>query len=311
MKLKIVFMGTPDFAVPVLKSLHAHGHDVALVVTQPDRPKGRGRKPLPPAVKQTAEELGFRLAQPVTIKTDCFRDQIAALKPDVIVVVAFGQILPKHILDIPRFGSINVHASVLPKYRGAAPIQWAIINGEKQTGVTTMVMDAGLDTGDILLTSTTPIYPEDTSDTLHDRLALLGADVLIRTLEDLESGALQPVAQDHSKSSYAPMLKKNDGRIDWTKPAETLEHFIRGMTPWPGAFTFYKGSRIKIFKAKAVSRPSGETPGTVLEGFSGELVVATGKDVLSITELQSASGKRLAVRDFLMGNPIEAGTVLT
>jgi len=311
MTLKIVYMGTPEFAIPALQSLHAQGYDIALVVTQPDRPKGRGRKLIAPPVKQTADALGYRVIQPESIKTSAFKDQVDSLKPDVIVVVAFGQILPEAILNIPGFGAINIHASLLPKYRGAAPIQRAVINGETETGVTTMFMDKGLDTGDILLSSRIPIWPDDTSDTLHDRLADLGANLLIRTLQDLESGNLHPTVQNHANATYAPLLKKSDGHIDWTKPAELLASFIRGMNPWPGAFTFYGGSRLKILKATSIAKHTADSPGTVLHGFPDELVIATGKSVLSIIEIQGASGKRLLIKDFLRGHPLVPGTVLT
>jgi len=310
MSLKIVFMGTPDFAVPALRALHSNNYNVMRVVTQPDRPKGRGRKPTPPPVKQAAVELGYGILQPKTIKTDEFRELITALAPDVIIVVAFGQILPKYILDIPVYGCINIHASLLPRYRGAAPIQWALIQGEAETGVTTMFMDEGLDTGDIIMSARLAIQPDDTSAMLHDRLADLGADLLIQTLKGLETGSLHPVAQDGSLATYAPILKKQDGLIDWSKSAHALESFIRGVTPWPGAFTFFNEKRLKIFKARALSQTGEPPPGTILKGFPDELVVAAGKGVLSILELQSASGKRLAVRDFLRGHPFPPGTVL-
>jgi len=311
MILKILYMGTPEFAVAPLKSLHTQGYDIALVVTQPDRPKGRGRKLIPTPVKQTAGTLGYRVVQPESIKTSEFKNEIDALKPDVIVVVAFGQILPEYILNIPKFGAINIHASLLPKYRGAAPIQWAVINGETETGVTTMFMDKGLDTGDMLLSSKIPISPDDTSDTLHDRLADLGADLLIKTLKDLESGNLHPVAQNHTTSTYAPLLKKSDGHIDWTKSAELLDPFIRGMNPWPGTFTFYNDTRLKILKATSIVRETDAPPGTVVQGFPDELVIATGKNVLSIIEIQGASGKRILIKDFLRGHPLAPGSVLT
>ena len=307
---KIIFMGTPDFAVPALRALHNTHKNLALVVTQPDRPKGRGRKVIPPPVKEVAVHLGYEVDQPASIRTDEFANRLAKYTPDIIVVVAFGQIIPKNILAIPKVATINVHASLLPKYRGPAPIQWAIINGERETGITTMLMDEGLDTGDILLCSKTKIYSDDTSATLHDRLADLSTDLLIRTIESFETGNITPVAQDHSQASYAPLLKKNDGHINWEMPAETLEAFIRGMTPWPGAFTFHGDKRLKIFKAMPVVIDTAETPGTVIQRFPDELCVATGKGVLSVINIQGESGKRLLIKDFLRGYRIPPGTIL-
>ncbi len=235
---------------------------------------------------------------------------MAKLKPDLLVVVAFGQILQESLLNIPRIGAINIHASLLPKYRGPAPIQWAIINGEKETGVTTMFVDKGLDTGNILMSVKEQIFPYDTSATLHDRLSVLGSELLIKTLKAIETN-VTPIPQDHTKATYAPLLKKKDGHIDWKMPAENLDAFIRGMSPWPGAFTFHGNKRLKIFKASLAAIDSNENPGTVVKRFSDELIVATGKGVLSIMEIQGASGKRLLIQDFLRGNKIPPGTVLT
>ena len=306
----IIFMGTPSFAVPSLKALAQNAYNVSLVVTQPDRPKGRGRKVIPPPVKSAALTLGYDVLQPASVRTDEFSVQISAVKPDLYVVVAFGRILPANILAVPGLGAINVHASLLPKYRGAAPIQRAIINGEAKTGITTMLMDNGLDTGDILLKSETEILPDDTSSTLHDRLADMGALLLIKTLREIESGAFRTVPQDNELATYAPLLNKKDGCIDWSLTAERIESFIRGVTPWPGAFTFYNKKRLKIFKAAALRAAIEEKPGKVIKSFPGELIVATGKGTLSILEIQSASGKRLAVEAFLQGNPVPPGTML-
>ncbi len=307
---KIVFMGTPDFAVPSLKALNQNGYEISIVVTQPDRPKGRGRKIIPPPVKSAALSLGYDIAQPASVRTDEFAERIEAIKPDLYVVAAFGRILPENLLAIPRIGAINVHASLLPKYRGSAPIQWAIINGEKKTGVTTMLMNKGLDTGDILLKDETMILSGDTSSILHDRLAEMGARLLIQTLRSIESDGLEPVPQDDAIATYAPLLKKKDGCIDWKLPAESIESFIRGVTPWPGAFTFHKDKRLKIFKAIALRTDIDENPGRVINRFPGELIVATGKGALSILEIQSASGKRLPIINFLQGNHIPSGTML-
>ncbi len=307
----VVFMGTPDFAVPSLKAVNEYGCEVSLVVTQPDKPKGRGRKLTPPPVKVAALEAGFPVIQPESVKTEEFYHQISEIVPDLMVVVAFGHVLPKKILEIPTYGAINVHASLLPKYRGPAPIQWAIINGESETGVTTMLMDKGLDTGEILLTIKTPICPDDTSEILHDRLAADGAEVLKKTLHDMENQSIRPVSQQHALATYAPILSKKDGRIDWSLSAGKIEQFIRGMTPWPGAYTFYGEKRLKIFKAEIKPMNFTEEPGMVIEGFSNELRVATGDGVLLITEIQGSSGKRLNITDFLRGSQIPVGTVFT
>ena len=303
-------MGTPDFAVPTLQALVQNGYAVPLVVTQPDRPKGRGRKRVAPPVKIKALELDLEVLQPSTLRDEKFRDQIRQLQPDFFVVLAFGHILSENILQLPRLGTINIHASLLPKYRGPAPVQWAIIKGESQTGITTMLMDKGVDTGDILLTQKEPIFPEDTAATLHDRLAVRGADLLVKTLEGCASESIKPIPQDHSKATYAPLLKKQDGHIRWHKPAEELDGFIRGMTPWPGAFTFHNKNRLKILKAAAIPENLTEPAGTILKTFPDELCVATAKGALSILEIQGPSGKRLPIADFLRGYQLPAGTLL-
>jgi len=304
-------MGTPDFSVPALKILSQNGYEVALVVTQPDRPRGRGCKLTPPPVKATALDLGLPVVQPQTIRDPLFIDQMRALEPDLFVVVALGQILPQELLDIPPSGAVNIHGSLLPRYRGPAPIQWALINNERETGITTMLMDNGLDTGDILMTAGTRITPDDTSSTLHDRLADMGADLLIKTITGLKSHAIVPQPQDHALATYAPLLKKSDGRIDWNKPAQLIEAFIRGMTPWPGAFTFRENKRLKIFKALANTQKTTQAAGTVVRGFSDELRIATGRGTLSLCEIQGASGKRLDIKNYLRGHNIEPGSVFS
>jgi len=309
-KAEIIFMGTPQFAVPALKALHKNDQNIALVITQPDRPKGRGRKLTFSPVKETALNLGYSVIQPSSVRTAEFSNNIEKHAPGFIVVVAFGHIIPKNILTIPQIATINIHASLLPKYRGPAPIQWAIINEEKETGVTTMLMDEGMDTGDILLSSKLEIAPDDTSGTLHDRLADLGADLLIQTLKNFDTGNINPISQDHTQATYAPMLKKNDGRMNWKLPAESLEAFIRGMTPWPGAFTFHEKKRLKIFKAKTIVMNTDASPGTVIKGFPDELWISTGKGVLSVMEIQGESGKRLLIKDFLRGYQLPPGTHL-
>ena len=306
----IIFMGTPEFAVPTLKAIHASNHHLSLVVTQPDRPKGRGRKVIPPPVKQTAIDLGYTVLQPASVKKKEFVEVVTRDKPDFLVVVAYGRILPKTILQLPKLGTINLHASLLPKYRGPAPIQWAIINGETVTGVTAMLMDEGLDTGDILLAVEEKISPADTSATMHDRLAELGANLLVDTLNRYSKGQIRPVQQDHNQASQAPLLKKSDGHIAWDAPAKKISAFIRGMTPWPGAFTFHEGKRFKIFNAKSVKADGSQAPGTVIKGFADELRVATAKGVLSVLEIQGASGKRLIIADFLRGYRMPPGTIL-
>ena len=308
--LKIVFMGTPRFAVPSLRALESCKCCVELVVTQPDRPRGRGRRPAPPPVKEAASEMGCRVFQPESVQTETFYDALAEIRPDLSVVVAFGHILPKRILEIPAFGSVNLHASLLPAFRGPAPIHRAIINGETETGVTSMLMDKGLDTGEILLWETEPIRPDDTAGSLHDRLADAAARVLARTISGFESGGIRPIPQNHAAATYAPLLSKSDGRIDWSKPAEEVERFIRGMSPWPGAFTFMGDKRLRIFRTEVCQVTDPRPPGTVIRGFDNELRVACGKDALCLQEIQAESGKRMDIVRFLQGKPIEAGTVL-
>jgi len=302
-------MGTPQFSVPALKALHENGYEVDRVVTQPDRPRGRGRKVTPSAVKATALDLGYQIIQPASIKTGDFSDQIDHLKPDFLVVIAYGRILPENVLALPRIGTINIHASLLPKLRGPAPIQWAIINGENETGVCTMLMEKGLDTGDILLSAKEPIKSDDTAGSLHDRLADKGAAVLIDTLKAFANDTIQPIPQNHNLATYAPMLSKDDGLINWNKSAVSLDTFIRGVTPWPGAYTFLGDKRLKIFKSSPIAMKFTEPPGTVLKGFPEELRVATAEGALSVEEIQSASGKRLLIKNFLRGYKIPLGAV--
>ena len=314
-KLNVVFMGTPEFAVPALKALYNHGYNISIVVTQPDKPKGRGRKVIFTPVKIAACELKLKVMQPQSVNTDEFIEIMKSVKPDIFVVVAFGQILKKSVLDIPSLTAINIHASLLPKYRGAAPIQWVILNGEKETGVTTMQMDVGLDTGDILLSKKIDIESSDTASTLHDKLSEIGADLIIETLKGVEENSLKSIVQDHKKSSYASMLSKKDGKIDWNQTADKIDAFVRAMTPWPGAFTFIDHKRLKIFKCKlAQSDTDGILdnilPGTIINRFQDELCVATGKGMLSILEIQGASGKRLKIEDFLRGFKIPENSIL-
>lgn len=308
---RIVFMGTPEFAVPALKSLCSSGHRVLQVVTQPDRPRGRGKTVVFPPVKAAALNLGVSVIQPQSVRGAELHEMMTALHPDLLVVVAYGHVLPERILSIPKLGAVNIHASLLPKYRGPAPIQWAVINREIETGVTLMLMNKGLDTGDMLSSASIPILPDDTSGSLHDRLSLVGADLLIQTLNYYEMHRKNATPQVHAQASYAPLLRKEDGRLDWRQPADVLEARIRGLSPWPGAYCFYNGKRIKIYRACQKPLATQEPAGTVLKGFSNELTVATGKNALVIQELQGDSGKRLDVQDFLRGHPILPGAVLT
>ncbi len=309
-KPTLIFMGTPEFACPSLEGLHERGYPVSCVVTRPDRPGGRGRRLSPSPVKVLAEKEGYPILQPASLRKGAFLDEVRRLKPDAIIVVAFGALLPRALLEIPGWGVINIHASLLPKYRGPAPIQWAIINGETETGVTAMQMDEGLDTGDILGVAKTPVFKDDTAQTLHDRLSRMGAALLLETLEKRASNTLTPVPQDHERATYAPMLKKSDGRIDWHLPARVIERRIRGLMPWPGAFTVFQQKVIRIFKAAVEPGDGAGAPGTVLES-EGVLKVATAKGVLCLLEVQAASGKRLPVADFLRGTPVPKGSLLS
>jgi len=301
-------MGTPEFAVPSLKALIESGDEVVAVVTQPDKPRGRGLEVTPPPVKILAQKYGIPVLQPQKIKTEEFLKQLEELRPDIICVVAYGKILPKGILELPRYGCINVHASLLPKYRGAAPINWAIIRGEKVTGITTMKMDEGMDTGDILLQREVPIEDEDTAETLSHKLSLTGAEVLIETLNLLKEGKLKPIPQNHSQATYAPMLKKEDGEIDWGKTAEEIKNLVRGTLPWPGAYTFLDNKILKVYKVRVVEGQG--KPGEVIKSDKETLRVATGENALDILELQIEGGKRLDTATFLRGRKIREGTIL-
>jgi methionyl-tRNA formyltransferase len=307
-RLRLVFMGTPEFACPTLQRLIERGEEVIAVVTQPDRPKGRGQQLTPPPVKVLAETNGIVVLQPAKVRAPEFIEVMKGLAPDLIVVVAFGQILPKALLDIPRHGCINVHASLLPRYRGAAPINWCIINGETESGVTIMQMDVGLDTGDMLVKKATPIDPDEDSSSLHDRLAAIGAEALAETLDLLLAEKLVPEKQDDALSCYAPMLKKEDGLIDWGTGAQAIKNLVRGVTPWPGAFTRLDGKTVKVCRV-AVAEGTG-TPGTVLRADRQGLEVACGSGSILIEELQLEGRKRLAATEFLAGYKIEPGTVL-
>ena len=308
--MRVVFMGTPDFSVPTLEKIIEAGHEVIGVVTQPDKAKGRGKKVLFPPVKETALAHNLPVYQPRRARDPEFIEEMKTLNPDVMVVVAFGQILPKAILDIPKYGCINVHASLLPKYRGAAPIQWAVIRGEKVSGVTTMQMDVGLDTGDMLLKKEVLLDEEETGGSLHDKLSTLGGNLLIETLEKIEAGDIHPEKQDDSQAGeYARMLDKNLGRIDFSMPAAEIERLIRGLNPWPSAFTSYNGKTMKLWKAKADNCGQG-VPGQVIHVDKNSFTVQTGQGTLQILELQMEGKKRMDAGAFLRGCPLETGTIL-
>jgi methionyl-tRNA formyltransferase len=306
--MKIIFMGTAELSCASLEKL-AGKFSIAAAVTQPDKPKGRDLKLQFSPVKILAGKLKLPVLQPAKARDEKFISELRELKPDLIVVVAYGQILPPPILDLPKFGCLNVHTSLLPKYRGASPIQSAILNGETETGVTVMKMDSGLDTGEILSQASTPILPEDNSQMLHDRLAQLGAELLVETIPDYVAGKILPKPQPAEGASYAAKIKKEDGKIDWSEPAEKLLNRLRAFTPWPGAFTFLKSELkpqlLKIWKAEVLEK-SGAA-GEILSADKNGIVVACGKSALRILELQSEGGRRLSAQEFLAGNPLRVG----
>jgi methionyl-tRNA formyltransferase len=306
---RIVFFGTPSFAIPTLQGLLEGPDKVVGVVTQPDREKGRGRKVVISPVKELALQHGLNPLQPEKAKEEASQNALRDLQPDLMVVVAYGQILPKSVLDIPKHGAVNVHASLLPKYRGAAPIAWAILNGEKVTGVTTMVMDEGMDTGDILLQAEVPIGSDDTCQTLHDRLAFLGSRLLVETLERMKQGNIRPIPQDHSKATYAPPLKKEDGHIDWKRDAEEIDHQVRALNPWPGAFTRWDGRLLRIYKGVVRGRPITGKTGSVVWVGADFIEVEAGRNAYIIKEVQLEGRRRMSIREFLSGHPISMGTV--
>jgi len=308
---KIVFMGTPEFAVPGLRALIEHGYNVLTVVTQPDRPKGRGRKVVPSAVKQAAAEYGIEVLQPEKASEQKFCETIRSKAPDLLVVVAFGQILKKYLLDIPRWGGLNIHASLLPKYRGAAPINWAIINNETKTGLSAMRIDEGLDTGPVLMQEALTIPPDETAGQLHDRLAMLSGDFLIRTLTGWAKNRFQETPQDHAESSYAPKIEREMSFIRWDENANAVSALIRGLDPWPGAVTMVQDREIKLFSSGVANEArKGLTPGVVAGHSADGLEVGTGKGTVFIKELQIPGKRRLPVSDFLRGFPLNKGTIL-
>ncbi len=308
-QIRTVFMGTPEFALPTLQGLIDAGANLVGVYTQPDRPKGRGKKLTASPVKELALAHQLTVFQPERLRRPEAVEELRRLAPDLIVVVAYGQILPRSVLEIPRFQCINVHASLLPKYRGAAPINKAIVDGETETGVTTMLMDVGLDTGAMLVKRSTPIGPDETAGEVHDRLALLGREALEETLRLICAGQLTPQEQDETASTYAPMMNKEDGLIDWSRSAREIHNQVRGLDPWPGAYSYLNGQVLKI-AATWVDEEAGGTPGEVLGADAGGVRVACGQGALLIGELQLPGKKRLAAREFLSGCPLPTGTRL-
>ena len=308
--MKIIFMGTPEFAAAALKRL-MEAHEVLAVVTQPDRPKGRGKKLQPPPVKEAALEKGIKVYQPEKIKKEGFISVLKQYDADVFVVAAYGQLLSEEILYLPKYGSINIHASLLPKYRGASPIQQALINGDVYSGITIMQMDKGLDTGDMILKKETEILPEDNFQTLHDKLALLGGDAIIEALDLIEKGDAERIKQEDSLSTYAPLIKKEDGIIDWSQNAETIINKIRGFDPWPAAFSYMNGEMLKIFKAELTEGYDKGSPGEIIDILKSKgIVVKTGDGAVVLTEIQALNKKRMLAADYLRGHEILKNTIL-
>lgn len=309
--MRIVFMGTPDFAAASLQNLITNQQQVVAVVTQPDRPKGRGKQVQAPPVKQLALQHNIPILQPSTIKTEDFFQTLKELEPECIVVVAYGKILPPTILNLPPKGCINVHASLLPQYRGSAPIHWSVINGERETGVTTMFMDEGMDTGDMILKKQLTINHHDNVGVVHDRLAKLGAELLVETLGLLKKNQAPRTPQDHSLATYAPMLTKEHELIDWHKSAQDIHNHVRGMDPWPGTYTLWQGKVLKIWHTEVPEpRELNSQPGTVLEEYPAGILIQTGQGQILVQELQLQGSKRMEVKEFLKGKKLIPGTVL-
>ena len=306
--MKIIFMGTPDFAAASLEALIDSRHEIQAVVTQPDKPKGRKGELTPSPVKVVAEGKGIKVYQPLKVRDEEFVKTLRAYNPDVIVVVAFGQIIPLSILKMPKYGCVNIHGSLLPKYRGAAPIQWAVLDGEKETGITTILMDEGIDTGDILLKKTIQIDTDETSGSLFDKLMALGAETILETLDELEKGSLTPIKQGESPTAYAKMLTKAMGLIDFTRPAKELDCFVRGMDPWPSAYTLLSGKTLKLWKVRAVEG-SGKA-GSVINIDKESFTIACGEGAIEVLEVQLEGKKRMSAGDFLKGITLNIGQEL-
>lgn len=308
--MKVIFMGTPDFAVATLEEIIGAGHEVTLVVTQPDKPKGRGKEVQFPPVKETALAHGIEVYQPVRIREPECVSYLKKYQPDIIIVAAFGQILPKEILEMPRYGCVNVHASLLPKYRGAAPIQWAVINGDKVSGVTTMRMDVGLDTGDMIERTELELAPDETGGSLFDRLAEAGAKLCVSTMAKIEAGTASYTKQEEAEATYTRMISKKMGKINWKAPAVEIERLIRGLNPWPSAYTFLNGRSLKIWKAAVLSGGNPESAGCIVDAAEDRFYIQTGDGILALKEVQLEGKKRMKTEDFLRGHAIPAGTYI-
>lgn len=312
--MRIVFMGTPDFAVPILKNLLVAGHNVAAVFTKPDKPVGRKQTLTPPPVKVLAAESGIPVYQPATLRTPEAEQILNGIGPDVVVVAAYGKILPKSLLELPCFGCVNIHASLLPKYRGAAPIQYAILDGERVTGVTAQQMAEGVDTGDILLVEETEIRPDESSGELTQRLSLMGASLIVRTLEAIKDGTVCPVKQDDSKSSYASMLSKKMSPVDWRRPAEDIHNQVRGLSPWPSASAVLEGKKLKLHRSAVADGVdvNNKEIGEIFTGTDGSFLVACGfGTVLRLLQVQPEGGKKMSGKDFLRGHPAQGKKLMT
>ena len=305
-------MGTPEFAVSNIKILKDAGYNIVGVVTQPDKPKGRGYKMCPPPVKEYALKEGIQVYQPNTLKDEEIIKILEELNPELIVVAAYGKILPKNVLDYPKYGCINVHASLLPKYRGSSPIHRAIINGDKITGITIMYMDEGMDTGDIILQKEMPINDSDTAGQLHDKLALMGAETLLSAVKLIEKEIVIRCPQNNQKATYAPMLTKNEAQVDWNKPANEIKNFIRGLNPWPVAYTYYLDKKVRLWSSEIAGSCNEGIPGTIIEYIPNKgLLVKAGKDTsIFITEIQFEGGKKMTVDEYLRGHDISSGVIL-
>ena len=307
--MKVIFMGTPAFAVPSLLALSEH-HQVLAVITQPDKPKGRGKKMLCSEVKEEALKLGLPVLQPQNAKDPAFLEELKQYDAELFVVAAYGQILTEDVLFLPKYGSINVHGSLLPKYRGAGPIQWSIINGEAQTGVTIMQMERGLDSGDMLLKEALPITETDTYGTLTEKMANLGASLLLKTMDAIQNGTVKPEKQVDEESTYAPMIAKSMGHLDWSKPAKELHQLIRGLNPQPAAYTMLEEAPLKVLAAEVCAEESGQAPGTVVGSDKKGLLVQTGTSILRLTQVQAQGKKAMDAAAFLRGHAVPEGTVL-
>lgn len=308
--MRIVFMGTPDFSVPALEALVHAGHQIVGVVTQPDKPKGRGKAILETPVKEKALELGIPVYQPVRAREDAFVRILRDLNPDAIIVIAFGQMLPTSILDIPRYGCINIHASLLPKYRGAAPLQWSVLNGESETGITTMMMAAGMDTGDMLEKLVVPMDPKETYGSIHDKLSAAGGGLIVSTLKKIQNGDIIPTPQIEDEATFTKKITKSMGDIDWTMDAVVIERLIRGLNPWPSAYTGWNGKTIKIWDADVLEETYPGTCGEVVLVNQTSLFVKTGTGTLALKSLQLEGKKRMETEAFLRGAQISEGTIL-